>query len=369
MPLENIFEPQPGKKVNQKLKPYIVYRYLLKHSSENKVIKAQQIVDFLMYDCQIYAERRSIYQDIEAINKIALMMSEGCSVDEAEEMLADDIDDEWKTIVFDKHKRGFYVKRRPLEPIYVQLLAECIYSAKFLSKSQTKTLLEVLNELVSDEEAKAITHDVLLVDRVKTNSTSVINNISAISQAIKEDKGIKFRYQTYSFNGKRELEAKPTRHHGAEYIVSPYQLLLNEGNYYLLAFDENKQQVRTYRVDRMKGIKPKEEQRMGQEAFKKVDMSHYTRRVFSMYSGKKEWVKLRFRNELLDAVIDRFGLEKDVSYAKDDEEHFTVMVEVEISNPFFGWLLGFGRKVKILEPAPVVKKFKSYLDNIRSAYE
>lgn len=94
MPLENIFEPQPGKKVNQKLKPYIVYRYLLKHSSENKVIKAQQIVDFLMYDCQIYAERRSIYQDIEAINKIALMMSEGCSVDEAEEMLADDIDDE-----------------------------------------------------------------------------------------------------------------------------------------------------------------------------------------------------------------------------------------------------------------------------------
>ena len=62
----------------------------------NHVIKAQQIVEFLMYDCQIYAERRSIYQDIEAINKIALMMSEGCSVDEAEEMLADDIDDEWK---------------------------------------------------------------------------------------------------------------------------------------------------------------------------------------------------------------------------------------------------------------------------------
>ena len=63
-----------------------------------------------MYDCQIYAERRSIYQDIEAINKIALMMSEGCSVDEAEEMLADDIDDEWKTIVFDKHQKGFYAK-------------------------------------------------------------------------------------------------------------------------------------------------------------------------------------------------------------------------------------------------------------------
>ena len=104
MPIIETDAPQPGKKVNQKLKPYIVYRYLLKHSSENKVITAQQIVEFLMYQCQIYAERRSIYQDIEAINKIALMMSEGCSVDEAEEMLADDIGDEWKTIVFDKHK-------------------------------------------------------------------------------------------------------------------------------------------------------------------------------------------------------------------------------------------------------------------------
>ena len=70
---------------------------------------------------------------------------------------------------------------------------------------------------------------------------------------------------------------------------------------------------------------------------------------------------------LLDAVVDRFGT-KDIHYAKSDERHFTITAKVEISNQFFGWLLGFGKKVQIISPPEVREEFAVYLDKIREMY-
>ena len=92
-----------------------------------------------------------------------------------------------------------------------------------------------------------------------------------------------------------------------KYTVSPYKLLINDGNYYLLAFDDYAQDMRTYRVDRMKGVDRTGEPREGAEAFAAIDLKTYTKRVFSMFGGKQERVTIRFINPLLDAVVDRFG--------------------------------------------------------------
>ena len=49
-----------GKKTDQKMKPYLVYEYLMRHSDENNVAKTEDIIDYLR-SCEISAERRSIY--------------------------------------------------------------------------------------------------------------------------------------------------------------------------------------------------------------------------------------------------------------------------------------------------------------------
>ena len=72
-----------GKKNNQKLKPYIVYQYLMKKSDENNVVKAVEIADYLK-TLGISAERRSIYKDIEAINKTITMLEQKILIDEVE---------------------------------------------------------------------------------------------------------------------------------------------------------------------------------------------------------------------------------------------------------------------------------------------
>ena len=52
-----------------------------------------------------------------------------------------------------------------------------------------------------------------------------------------------------------------------------------------------------------------------------------------------------------------------------DDKHFSITAPVEISDQFYGWVLGFGNKVKILKPQKVVEGFTEYLNKIRNIYE
>ena len=60
---EGMAGPHSGKRLNQKLKPYVVLQYLLKNTDENFIASAQDIVAYLQ-ECGIDAERRSVYRDI-----------------------------------------------------------------------------------------------------------------------------------------------------------------------------------------------------------------------------------------------------------------------------------------------------------------
>ena len=103
---DSSFEAQHGKKPNQKLKPYLVQQYLLKNTDEDHVASAYDIIDFLE-QCGVAAERRSIYRDIEDINKVMWLMEnkqddeDDIDIDAAEEALAAG-DDAEKTVVLSK---------------------------------------------------------------------------------------------------------------------------------------------------------------------------------------------------------------------------------------------------------------------------
>ena len=367
-----------GKQNNQKLKPYLVLQYLLKYSDENNAKSAFDIIGYLE-ECGLCAERRSIYRDIEDINRISLMLEEATDLDdvdmmfaEAEESGDEEAVNDLKLILYDKNKKGFYVRQRKYDLNDIRLLAECVYSAKFIAEGQAKRLVDVVCEFVSEPQAQRIRHNAFLTDRVKTDNRGVLNNIAAINEAMSTNidgqphtpEKITFKYLTYSIGDMRQ---QVERRKGASYTVSPFQLLINDGNYYLLAFDEQRQDMRTYRDDRMKDIRYTGEPRDGAEAFEAIVLKTYTKRVFSMYGGEQKLVEIRFINPLLDAVVDRFGT-KDVQYAKVDDKHFGVTAKVEISDQFFGWLLGFGKKAKLLYPDDVIDQFRAYMDKIREMY-
>ena len=357
-----------GKKRNQKMKPFLVYQYLLRHTDENHTITGEDICSAMTDIYDIEAERRGIYRDIDEINKALIAFEEGISIEEAAEWIEDD--ESLKKIIFDKHQKGFCLRQRHYDYTDIQLLVESIYASKYLSESQAERLIKVLCEFVSEFQEKKIRHNAILTDRVKTNNSGVLNNIEKIDAAMsKEDKHvpekISFKYLKYSISN---LNQQVERRHGSRYEVSPYALLINDGNYYLLAYNDYAKDLRTYRVDRMKDVKLLGVEREGKEAFNKINLKNYTQRVFSMFGGEQERITIQFINPLLDTVVDRFG-KKGMLYNVVDDRHFSITAPIEISDQFYGWVLGFGNKAKILKPQKVVDGFTAYLDKVKKLYE
>lgn len=357
---------------HHKIKPYIVLQYLLRNTDEDHVQTALDIVAYLE-ECGIEAERRSIYRDIDEINAVALMLEEDCTIEEAEAMLADEGGDALKLIVYDPHRKGFYVRQRHFDLNDIRLLAECVYSAKFVTEKQAKRMVEVVCDFVSEYQAERIRHNAFLTDRVKTSNKSVLNSIAVINDAMRRSIGgvphapekVSFKYLRHTIS---DMTQQVERRHGERYVVSPYQLLINDGDYYLLAVDHRYQKLRTFRVDRMKDVALTGEPREGGELYKAIDIRTYAQQTFGMYGGKQQLVKIRFINPLLDTAVERFGLS--AQYTKVDDRHFSVTTTVEVSDQFFGWLLGFGKRVKLIEASgSAVEEFKAYLDKIRGMYE
>lgn len=353
-----------GNQSNQKYKHYFLLQYLMKHTDKNNIISTKKLIEEILPDYGILAERKALYRDIEAINTVILMVEENCGVEEAKELLTEN--EGLKTIVYDKHRRGFYVQQRHFDWEDMRLLAECAYASKFITQSQANRLVDAVCEFVSEQQAEQIRHDAFLTDRIKTNNAHVMRNISRINEAMNPTMNAKitFKYLTRSIN---DLSQQVERKKGTRYTVSPFRLLINDGNYYLLAFSDQAQGMRTFRVDRMRDVKPSTESRVGAEEYAKIDMRTYTQHVFSMFGGELQRVTIRFINKLLDPVVEKLGT-NEAHYRQVDNYHFEVSAPVEVSDQFYGWILGFGKKAQIVGPPSMVEKFKTYLDGIRERY-
>ena len=139
-------------------------------------------------------------------------------------------------------------------------------------------------------------------------------------------------------------------------------MLYNEDKYYVLGYSEHHGKIITFRVDRMKTpdildkcIVPRPEN------FDPVD---FTVNIFSMYDGETGDVSLLCRNELMNYVIDRFG--DDVRTEIADNEHFTAVVEVSVSQTFFAWVFQFAGGIRITGPAAVKDQYRQLLESARN---
>ena len=364
--------PKSGKRPHQKYKSFAVLQYLLKNSDEDHVVSAKAIVEDIADEFGIEAERRSIYEDIKEINRVLLMLDKGCTIEEAVELLENDRSDKLKAIVYDEHRKGFYVRRRSVNFYDLRLMAECVYASKFINEGHAKRLVNAICGFGSDFYADQIKHDAFLVDRVKTNSKTVLRNIAIIRAAMASTQNgqphkpekIRFKYLQHSINDvKNEVE----RRQGKPYIVNPFCLMINEGNYYLLTIDDKTKKPRPYRVDRMKYVELTGIERACEEEFKKIDMKAFAKRTFSMFSGNTTLVEIHFLFLLLDTMVERFGTEG-VTYSKVDDKFYSLSAFVDVSEQFYGWLLGFGRRVKLVGNEEAVKKFNAYLTKIYKEY-
>ena len=86
-----------------------------------------------------------------------------------------------------------------------------------------------------------------------------------------------------------------------------------------------------------------------------------------MFTGEETLVKLRCANHLADVSLERFG--KDTMLIPDGEDHFTVSVRVQISQPFYAWVAGFGTDMKILFPQAIIDEMRTFIQELAEMYQ
>ena len=156
------------------------------------------------------------------------------------------------------------------------------------------------------------------------------------------------------------------RNKGQRFLVSPFSLLVFDGNLYLFSVSEWGEPY-TYRVDRMRNVRVVNARRIGHSVYDKVDMRNYLRRVFGMYKGDRQRVTMEFDKDLKDLVVDRLGTE-DILYRSEGKNKIVVNADIEVSPPFYAWILSFGKKARITAPASVVEGLKNHLKEVSSVY-
>ncbi|MDO5444920.1 MAG: WYL domain-containing protein [Eubacteriales bacterium] len=323
------------KSANQKLKLLYLMRYLQHSSDEDHPVTIQQMIDELSKD-EIKAERKSLYDDIETLRSFGLDIVQ--------------------------QNGNYYVASRDFELPELKLLVDSVQSSKFITQKKTLGLIKKIEQLASVYDAQKLQRQVYVRNRVKSMNESVYYNVDEISGAITQDRMICFKYFDYTVSKQRKF-----RKDGSWYEISPFSLIWDNENYYMLGYDAAAGLMKHYRVDKMTEISALKKRREGKEAFRKIDMPNYSKEVFDMFSGKIETVTLRFASHLVGAVIDRFGT--DTVIVANDSEHFTVNVDVAISPRFYAWLFGFGTEVEVIYPEEIRSEYAETLDTLKKLYE
>lgn len=287
----------------------------------------------------ITADRKTLYDDIEVLRDFGLDIA--------------------------ANKGGgtctYHLLSRDLEKNELKILVDAVQVAKFIPEKKTKDLIRKLEKLTSEYEARELQRQVLISGRVKTEATdNVFLTVDRLHTAINNNVQVSFNYFNWNVKGEKVF-----RHSGKTYVVSPWALVWEDENYYLVAFHEGI--LKHFRVDKMTTVNVLTAPREGEKEFDASDFKHLSRSMFRMFHGEKMNVTLDCANDAAGIIIDQFG--RDHIFTPAGPDRFHINVTVYFSHQFIAWLLALGDKVKLTSPQVAVEKIREFIENCGKLYQ
>ena len=317
------------KQEGQKTKLLALLHIFEQKTDENHLLNVPQLVELLEQQ-GILAERKSIYSDIDTLCALGydIQLRRG-------------------------RGGGYWMASRAFELSELKLLVDAVQASKVISARTSKKLIRKLEALCSEYEGTQLQRQVYVDGRPKSDSHTLLYSIDALHSAINAGRMVKFRYKN---DGTR--------------TVSPWQLAWENGCYYLIAYQDEKQPagIRNYRVDRMSGVTVLDTPRRGRAEFRQFDLPAYLRMHFNMYGGPERRVTLRCDADLEAAMRDRFG-KTPLFVPEEDDAYFHFDVPVCVSPQFYGWVCGFGGKVEVTAPAEVRQAMQQLAAQLAGLHE
>ena len=258
---------------------------------------------------------------------------------------------------------GICLMSRQFENAELRMLIDSVLFSRTLSGEEAERLIKKLTAFGNKYFHAKVKHVCHLPKLIHSDNTDVLRNLDVLNDAIEQGRKVRFTYNSYG----KDFQLHPKREE--PYIVSPYQMVANQGRYYLLCSYDTSNRLSHYRLDYMTKLEmldAKVEPMDQMEDFVQgYSLPKHMAEHIYMFSGPSVQVKMRVRAVNMDALIDWFG--KGFHIVKEDADGLIVSVACnELAMKY--WALQYGEYVEVLEPKSLREAICDAIDWMGSFY-
>ena len=239
------------------------------------------------------------------------------------------------------------------EPGEIRAIIDTFSYSTFIPKSISNEIISKCKSMQNEYENEKLKDYRVYSFGAKTSNREIVKNIEDISNSIYNKKKIKFDYYKY------ELNPRLNNVNTGERVISPFDIVYQLQEMYVVGLKDGKSNLYTYRLDRMKNIKELNEKVTEKVSDKDID--EFIKSTVSMFGSRGEDIEIICDMALLDNVIDLFG--EGSTIRKYDENSFYLKTNKDLEG-FKRYILRNLDMIKIVKPV----KLKNEIDTIVKNY-
>ena len=258
---------------------------------------------------------------------------------------------------------GIFLKSRLFDNAELRMLIDSVLFSRTLSGEEAERLIKKLTGLGNKYFHAKVKHVCHLPKLIHSDNTDVLRNLDVLNDAIEQGRKVRFTYNSYG----KDFQLHPRRKD--PYIVNPYQMVANQGRYYLLCSYDISNRLSHYRLDYMTKlemldakVKPMDQM---EDFVQGYSLSKHMEEHIYMFSGPSVQVKMRVSEYMIGALIDWFG--KKFRIVQEEADKLIVSVACNKLAMRY-WALQYGEYAEILEPESLRDDIREVVDCMASFY-
>lgn len=267
-------------------------------------------------------------------------------------------------IEIESRRAGSYLAERAFEDSELKLLIDGVLCSKHITAKHSKDLIDRLCGL-SNKFFRSHVKNVYSVNEwSKTDNQALFYNIELVDIAIEQNRRIAYDYNKIGIDKKL--------HKSSYQVVSPYQLILHNQRYYLMAYSEFWGNMVFHRLDRVTNMKLTEDKATDLQTIpgykNGIDYKKISSEMPYMYSDEPERIDFVADAIIVDQIIDWFG--NDIRIAKSSDNENQVIVSVISSpNAMEHWAMQYANYIEVVSPETLRVRVKNSLENGLKKYK
>ena len=311
-----------------------ILQILEQYSDYDHPLKQEDIANYLDKDYGIVIERKAVGRNLSLLK-------------EAGYDIASD-------------RRGSFLAERTFDDSELRLLIDGVLASKHITAKHSKELIEKLCSL-SNKYFRSHVKNIWSVNEwSKTDNQALFYNIEIVDAAIEKKKQIAFSYNKYGADKKL--------HKTSDQRVTPYQMILHNQRYYLVACHEKWKKLGHYRLDRITDIRLTDEPATPLRSLpghvNGMDYKEYATSLPYMFTDPLENIEFLSEPDIVDQIVDWFGENARIQPCGDK-----LKVYVKASpNAMEYWAMQYLNFVEILSPASLRSRIAANLETARGKY-